>query len=178
MDFRRRISWIRVALGVVLAIGVPLTAGAQNPNPGGPVIEPYTPAANAKDLKAVLFHWMWGMGMLKGHDERDMVASLEYQGRGTIQVDGQPCTLTKYRASTNYQTFSQRIQYTCTRPNNQTYSNIEVVCGLYARNEDTPGAGVGPRKGKATPVPASVQERLIRIWARPQRAPKAEVIGS
>ena len=29
MDFRRRMSWIRVALGVVLAIGGPLTAGAQ-----------------------------------------------------------------------------------------------------------------------------------------------------
>ena len=33
-----------------------------------------------------------------------MVASLEYQGTGTIQVNGQPCTLTKYRVSTNYQT--------------------------------------------------------------------------
>ena len=40
---------------------------------------------------------MWHQGMLKGHDERDMVATLEYQGKGgTIQVDGQPCTLTKY----------------------------------------------------------------------------------
>ena len=140
--------------------------------------EPYTPAADAKDLKAVLFNWMWDMGMLKGHDERDMVASLEYQGKGTIQVDGQPCTLTKYRASTNYQTFSQRIQYTCTRPNGQTYSNIEVVSGLYAWNEDTPGAEIGPTKGKATPMPAAVQERLIRIWASPQGAPKAAVAGT
>ncbi len=99
------------------------------------------------------------MGMLEGHDERDMVASLEYQGKGMIQVDGQPCTLTKYRASTNYQTFSQRIQYACTRPNGQTYSNIEVVSGLYAWNEDVPGAEIGPKKGsKATPMPAAVQE--------------------
>ena len=29
MDFRRKMSWIGVALGVVLAIGGPLTAGAQ-----------------------------------------------------------------------------------------------------------------------------------------------------
>ena len=118
------------------------------------------------------------MGMLKGHDERDMVASLEYQGKGTIQVDGQPCTLTKYRASTNYQTFSQRIQYTCTRANGQTYSNIEVVSGLYAWNEDTPGAEIGPTKGKATPMPATVQERLIRIWASPQGAAKAALAGT
>jgi hypothetical protein len=164
-----------VALGIVLAIGVPLTAGAQGP---GRVAEPYTPAKDAKDLKAVLFNWMWGTGILKGHDERDMVASLEYQGKGTIQVDGQPCTLTKFRASTNYQTFSQRIQYACTRSNGQTYSNGEVVSGLYAWNEDTPGAEIGPTKGKATPMPATAQERLIRIWASPQGAPKAAVAGT
>src|SRR5882762_10336659 len=157
MDFRRRISWIGVALGIVLAIGGPLaatTAGAQGP--GGAVADPYTPAPNAKDLKAVLFHWMWGTGMLKGHDERDMIASLEYQGKGTMQVAGQPCTVTKFRAITNYQTFSKRIQYTCTRANGQTSSNIEVVSGLYAWNEDTLGAEIGPAKGKATPMPATV----------------------
>jgi len=171
-------SWRTVALGVVLAIGGPMTAGAQNPNPQAGTAEPYTPAKDAKDLKAVLFNWMWHTGMLKGHDERDMVASLEYQGKGTVQVDGQPCTLTKYRASTNYQTFSQRIQYTCTRANGQTYSNIEVVSGLYAWNEDKPGAEIGQTKGKATPMPAAAQERLIRIWASPQGAAKAAVAGT
>jgi hypothetical protein len=177
MDFRRRSSWIGVALVVAFAIGAPLAAGAQAP-PGAATTEPYTPAPNAKDLKAVLFNWMWGMGMLKGHDERDMVASLEYQGKGTIQVDGQPCTLTKFRASTNYQTLSQRIQYACTRPNGQTYSNIEVVSGLYAWNEDVAGAEIGATKGKVTPVANAVQERLIRIWASPQGAPKAAVAGT
>src|SRR2546425_1426182 len=174
MGFRRRISWI--AFGVVLAIGGPLTAGAQSPP--GAVAEPYTPAPNAKDLKAVLFHWMWGTGMVKGHDERDMVATLEYQGKGTIQVDGQPCTLTKYRASTNYQTFSQRTQYACTRANGQTASNIEVVSGLYAWNEDVAGAEIGPTKGKATPMANAAQDRLIRMWASPQGAPKAAVMGA
>jgi len=177
MDFGRRISWATVALAVVLAIGMPLTTGAQTP-PGAATTEPYTPAKDAKDLKAVLFNWMWHMGMLKGHDERDMVATLEYQGTGTIQVDGQPCTLTKFRASTNYQTFSQRIQYTCTRANGQKYSNIEVVSGLYAWNEDTPGVEIGPQKGKATPMPATVQDRLIRIWASPQGAAKAALAGT
>jgi hypothetical protein len=168
-------SWVGVALAVVLATGVPLTASAQGRRAG---TEPYTPAADATDLKAVLFNWMWGMGMLKGHDERDMVASLEYQGKGTMQVGGQPCTLTMYRASTNYQTFSQRIQYACTRPNGQTYSNVEVVSGLYAWNEDTPGAEIGPTRGKATPMAATVQERLIRLWASPQGAPKAALAGT
>src|SRR5262245_33439380 len=193
MDFIHRVSWIRVALGIVLAIGLPGTAGAQAPSVGaggtggqaggsggrgGGVPEPYTPANNAKDLRAVLYNWERNMGMLKGHDERDMVAMLEYQGKGTIQVDGQPCTLTKYRASTNYQTLSQRIQYSCTRANGQTYSNIEVVSGLYAWDEDKPGAEIGPTKGKVTPKPETVQERLIRLWASPQGAPKAAVAGT
>ena len=140
---------------------------------------PYTPAAGAKDLRAVLFNWMWHQGMLKGADERDMVATLEYQAKGgTIQVDGQPCTLSKLRESTNYQTFSQRIDYTCTRPNKQTVSNIEVVSWQYAWNEDTRGAEIGGTKGKAAAMPATVQERLIRIWASPQGAAKSALAGT
>src|SRR4249920_775305 len=121
MDFRRT-SWITVALVVALAIGAGTATAAQAPpagqgaqgrgagtagapaaaqapgRGGGPNAgAPYTPAAGAKDLRAVLFNWMWHQGMLKGTDERDMVATLEYQARGgTIQVDGQPCRLTKF----------------------------------------------------------------------------------
>ena len=171
----QRIGWLQAALAMTLAIGAPLTAQAQG---RGGVAEPYTPATDAKDLKSVLFRWMWAEGILKGHDERDMVASLEYQGKGTINVDGQPCSLTKLRASTNYQSYSQRISYTCTRANGQAYSNIEVVSGLYAWNEDMAGAEIGGAKGKATPMPAAVQERLIRFWAGPQAAPKAAVAGA
>jgi hypothetical protein len=122
---------------------------------------------------------MWHQGMLKGTDERDMVATLEYQAKGgTIQVDGQPCTLSKFRASTNYQTLSQRINYTCTRANKQTYSNIEVVSWQYAWNEDTPGGEIAGTKGKVAAMPAAVQERLIRIWASPQGAPKSALAGT
>ena len=146
-----------------------------DPNAGAP----YTPAAGAKDLRSVLFNWMWHQGMLKGTDERDVVAMLEYQAKGgTIQVDGQPCTLSKFRESTNFQTFSQRIQYTCTRPNKQTVSNVEVVSWQYAWNEDTPGAEIGGHKGKAVAMPAAVQERLIRLWASPQGAPKSALAGT
>ena len=173
------------AFALVLTIGVASTPGAQqapagagrssDPNAGAP----YTPAAGAKDLRAVLFNWMWHQGMLKGTDERDMVGMLEYQAKvGTIQVDGQPCTLTKFRASTNYQTLSQRINYTCTRANKQSYSNIEVVSWQYAWNEDTPGAEVAGTKGKVAAMPAAVQERLIRIWASPQGAPKSALAGT
>src|ERR1700683_5170 len=174
MSFRRRMIWATVA--IVFMIGGPFRAGAQRGRGGN--AEPYTPSGEAKDLKAVLCRWMGAMGMLKGHDERDMVATLEYQGKGTIQVDGQPCTLTRYRASTNYQTFSQRINYACTKANGETYSNIEVVSGLYAWNEDTPGAQIDGTKGKTTPMPGTAEERLVRFWASPQGAPKAAVAGT
>ena len=194
MKFGRRSRWTPAAFALVLAIGVASTPGAQQaPAPaqgqgGGQAPAggqgrgggaPYTPAAGAKDLRATIFNWMWHQGMLKGTDERDMVATLEYHSTvGTIQVDGQPCTLSKLRASTNYQTFSQRIQYTCTRPNKQTYSNIEVVSWHYAWNEDTPGAEIGGTKGKVAAMPATVQERLIRIWASPQGAAKSALAGT
>jgi hypothetical protein len=198
MQLRNR--WTVAVLALVLAIAVasttraqqapaagqapqaPAGAGAQGRGGGGQGRgggAPYTPAVGAKDLRAVLFNWMWHQGMLKGADERDMVATLEYQAKGgTIQVDGQPCTLSKFRESTNYQTFSQRIQYTCTRPNKQTVSNIEVVSWHYAWNEDAVGAEIAGTKGKVAAMPAVVQERLVRIWANPQGAAKAALAGT
>ena len=44
------------------------------------------------------------MGMLRSSEEYDLIMSLEYQGNGTVQVDGQPCTVTTYRTSISYQT--------------------------------------------------------------------------
>src|SRR4030095_7174170 len=145
--------------------GAQAPVGAQAPGGGqgrGGFKEPpppYRPAAGAKDLRSVLFNWTWYMGMLRGVDEHELIVSLEYQGKGTIQVDGQPCTLTKYRVSTSYQTPGQRVQYTCTRPNGQTYSGIEVVSGQYAWNEDIAGAEISSVKGKATPVTGAVEAR-------------------
>jgi hypothetical protein len=149
-------------------------AGGRGRRGGGPE---YTPAAGAKDLKAVLFNWAWYMGMLRSSEERDLIMSLEYQGKGTIQVDGQPCNVTKYRTSISYQTSGERIQYTGTRPNGQACSNVEVLSGAYAWNEDTPGAELVPGKGKATPMPATVEERMIRLWASPQGAFKGAMAG-
>src|SRR5262245_29555004 len=205
MSFRRN-GWTTVALAVAVAVSAASTGSAQQApavgndgrgrgaeqgqGPGGApgrgrnnapnAGAPYTPAPGAKDLRSVLFNWMWYEGMLKGTDERDMIATLEYQAKpgGVIQVGGQPCTLTKYRASTNYQTLSQRINYTCTRANGQAYSNIEVVSWQYAWDEDTPGAEIAGTKGKVTPMPAAVQERLIRLWASPQGAPKSALAGT
>jgi len=137
----------------------------------------YTPAPGAKDLKAVLFNWFWYMGMLRGPQEIDAVATLEHKANGTVAIDGQPCTLTAYRVSTNYQVPGQRIQYTCTRANGQEYKAIEVVNGQYAWDEDIVGAELVAGRGKATARPTALAERLIRLWAGPQGAPKAAAAG-
>ena len=200
MAVLRKIFGTSIAIAVALAVTEPSSAFAQAGSaapsaPGGPGAGAagggraggrggrgggaplYTPAPGAKDLKAVLFNWAWYMGMLRSSEERDLMMSLEYLGKGTIQVDGQPCDVSKYRTSISYQTSGERIQYTGTRPNGQSCSNIEVLSGAYAWNEDIPGAELDPGKGKATPMPATVEERMIRLWASPQGAFKGAMAG-
>jgi hypothetical protein len=140
---------------------------------------PFTPTPGAKDLKSVLFNWTWHMGMLRSGAESELVKTLDYHAAsGTIQVDGQPCTLTKYRVQANYQVPGWRTQIECVRANKQKYSNVETVSGTFAWDEDIPGAELVPGKGKATPKPAALEERLIRLWASPQGAPKAAIAGA
>jgi hypothetical protein len=168
---RRRVI-IAAVVTLVVALGQGLVT-AQQPAPTGR----YTPPPGAKDLKAVLFNWFWHMGMLRGPGEVEAVATLEHKASGTVQVAGQPCKLTAYRVSTNYQAPGQRIQYTCTRANGQEYKTIEVVSGQFAWDEDIVGAELVPGKGKATANAAALPERLIRLWASPQGAPKAAAAG-
>jgi hypothetical protein len=179
MAVLRKIFGTSVAIAVALTVSAPSSALAQGGGGrggrGGEKL--YTPAPGAKDLKAVLFNWAWYMGMLRSSEERDLMMTLEYQGKGTIQVGGQPCNVTKYRTSISYQTSGERIQYTGTQPNGQACSNVEVLSGAYAWNEDIPGAELVPGKGKATPMPATVEERMIRLWASPQGAFKGAMAG-
>ena len=168
---------LKTFIPVLVVFILATSAAAQQLTTGGPR-RGYTPEPGARDLKAVLFNWTWHMGMLRGAQEIEAVATLEHQATGVMQVDGQPCTLSKYRVSTNYQVGGQRIQYTCARPNGQQYSNIEVVSGQFAWNEDIVGAEIVPGKGKATPMPGALAERLIRLWASPQGAPKAAIAGA
>src|SRR5688572_12103304 len=139
----------------------------------------FTPATGAKDMKSVLFNWAWHMGMLRSGNESELVKTLDYHAEGgTIQVDGQPCTLTKYRVQANYQVPGYREQYECTRANGQKVSNVQTVSGTYAWDEDMPGAELVPGKGKATPRQAALEERLIRLWASPHGALKAAIAGA
>src|SRR5262245_27338531 len=198
MASRERLLCTTLALGIALTLAAPPTASAQAPQGAGPAGAPpagaqrgvgggrggrgggaqnYTPAADARDLRAVLFNWGWHLGMLRSDQELDLIASLEYQGKGTVQVNGQPCNVTKYRTSINYQTSGERIQITGTRPNGQGVSTIEVLSGAYAWNEDIAGAELIKGKGKATPMAAATRERMIRLWAGPQGALKSALGG-
>jgi hypothetical protein len=178
-----------LAAGLALAIGISLSASAQF---GGPQTPPYTPEEGAKDLKSVLVNWPWHMGMLRGIEEHELIVSLEYRAEGTIDVDGRACQITPfkegeregelgtsgYRISASYQQPGYRTRIECTLPNGRTYSNIEVASGGYAWDEDIPGAGLVAGEGTATPKPNALDERLIRLWASPQGAPKAALAGA
>src|SRR5207249_4905916 len=142
--------------------------GGQGPGaPGrGGRATAFTPPAGAKDLKSVLYNWTWHMGMLRSGAESELIKTLDYHAEGgTIQVNGQPCALTKGRIQVNYQIPGYRAQIECTLPNRQTYKNVETMSGDYAWDEDIPGAEIVPGMGKATPRPEALEERRIRLWA-------------
>ena len=192
MASRKRMICRRVAIVATLMISLPslssaqvtirsvataTAAGDQTPRRAEAAPE-YTPATGATDLKSVLFNWAWYTGMLRSTEERDLLMTLVYEGKGTIQVDGQPCNVAKYRADITYRASGERIRITGTRPNGQSCSNVEVLSGAYAWNENTQGAELVPGQGKATPMPATVEERMIRLWANPQGAWKAAMAGT
>jgi hypothetical protein len=145
----------------------------------GAAAGPFTPTPGAKDLKTVLFNWTWHMGMLRSGAESELVKTLDYHAAGgTVQVNGQPCTLTKYRIQANYQVPGWRTQIECTFKNKQTYKNVETLSGEFAWDEDMPGAELVAGKGKATPRPETLVERRIRLWASPHGAVKAAIAGA
>src|SRR5690606_15447403 len=124
---------------------------------------PFTPEPGARDLKTVLFNWTWHMGMLRSGNESELVKTLYYEADGgTIQVNGQPCTVTRVRIYANYQIPGYRTPIECTLPNGQTYSNVEVLSASYAWDEDIPGAELVPGEGTVTPRPNTWAERWIR----------------
>jgi hypothetical protein len=119
------------------------------------------------------------MGMLRSGSESELIKTLHYVGAGgTIQVNGQPCTLTKYQMNANYQLPGYRVQIACTRANKTTYSVVENLNGGYSWDDDILGAELVDGKGKSTPRPDLYEERLIRLWASPHGAPKAAIAAA
>jgi hypothetical protein len=199
MSSRKQLMWTCVALVATLMLSMPSLSSAQAGQGAGPAgatpaqggggggggggrgrgaVQLYTPAPGTKDLKSVLFNWGWYMGMLRSSEEYDVLMTLDYQGKGTMQIGGQPCNVTMYRSDISYRVSGERIRITGTRPNGQSCNTIEVVSGAYAWNEDIQGAELVPGQGKATPMAAAVEERAIRLWSGPQGAFKAAFAGT
>lgn len=146
------------ALPILAALiaGTPASVHAQGVKP--------TPATG--ELKTVLYNWANSMGMLRGIQEIDAITTLLYWGTGTINVGGQPCRLTDYRGSLNYQETGMRVEIACTRADGKPHKEIQVVAGKFAWNEEKPGIGPAPSM-------AALNERLIQYWSSPQGAVKA-----
>ena len=152
---------------------IPLGAqGAQKPAAATPAPPP------GGDVKTVLHDWANHMGMLRELAEHDLIATLEYLGTGTINTGGQPCQMTKYRVTINYQMTGMRAEIACTGAGGQKHEEIQVVGGQHAWNEvGMPGGGLVPGKGSAAPAMEAYNERAIRLWSGPQGAVKAAVMG-
>src|ERR1700737_2337490 len=151
---------IKGAIGVLTVVLVQFAVSTQNPAvaqtddfkwsasnfpwSGTNKVPPSVPdAIAAGDVNAVLFNWMWYLGMIRGTNERDSVAMFElWKSTGTIRLGEQPCKLTNYRLDINYQVSGLRARYACKLPNGQVRSAIEVVSGQYAWDEDMLGAGL------------------------------------
>src|SRR5262249_21084549 len=156
-------GWVRSFIVILIAALSAQFVFAQRTAP-----PPTSKAAAAGDRKSVIFNWMWYTGMLRGVQKVDAVATLELQATGMIQLQDQPCKLTNYRASINYQVSGMRVQYTCALPNGQSRKAIEVVSGGFAWDEDIVGAGLVPGRGSPSPNRAALNERLVRLWSSPQ----------
>ena len=194
MSIRRSVATGAIAAVVGLSCALPVAAqgqgrgGAQAQGGGrgggrgggfGGGAPPFTPEPDAKDMKAVLYNWTWHLGMLRGQNEPELIGTLKYDGEGTVQIDGQPCTLTKYHVDANYQIPGARTEIECKRSNGSTYKNVETFAGRYVWDEDRPGAELVPGEGKATSKnAAALEERMIRLWANPHGAAKAAIAAA
>jgi hypothetical protein len=151
------------AIVALLALAV-LTTYAQAPQGGrgGQRQAPSTTATPGSDPKKVIETMQDNLGMLRGMQRNDSVNRIELWGEnGSRQIGGRNVTLTKWKISLNYTMSGMRFDYT-----HDGQRTIEVVSDKFAWNEDTPG-------GKATPMPAALQERQVQLVLTPVGMAKA-----
>jgi hypothetical protein len=152
------------AIVAFLALAV-LTTYAQAPQAGrgGQRQAPSTSATPSNDAKKVIETMQDNLGMLRGMQRNDAVNRIELWGTtGTKLVGGRAASLTTWKISLNFTMNGMRFDYT---PQGGQRT-IEVVSDKYAWNEDTPG-------GKATPMPAALQDRQVQLILTPIGMAKA-----
>lgn len=118
--------------------------------------------APGTDPKKVIFEIQDALGMLRGNNQVDAAARVEYWGTtGSMTTQGRTSNLTNFKVSINYETPGMRFDFT-----RDGRREIQVVAGKFAWNEDTPG-------GKAVPMPGAAGERLLQLWLTPLGLGKA-----
>ena len=101
--------------------------------------------------------------MLRGMQRNDSVNRIELWGTsGTKVVGGRAVPLSNWKVSLNFTMNAMRFDYT---PQGGQRT-IEVVSDKFAWNEDTPG-------GKATAMPAALQDRQVQLVLTPIGMAKA-----
>jgi len=142
-----------------------LTTYAQAPQGGrgGQRQAPSTSATPTTDVKKVIETMQDNLGMLRGMQRNDSINRIEMWGtNGTKAVNGRPVTLSTWKVSLNFTMNGMRFDYT---PQGGQRT-IEVVSDKFAWNEETPG-------GKATPMPAALQDRQVQLILTPIGMAKA-----
>lgn len=152
------------AIVALLALAV-LTTYAQAPQGGrgGQRQAPSTSATPTTDVKKVIETMQDNLGMLRGMQRNDAINRIEMWGTsGSRAINGRAVTLSAWKISLNFTMNAMRFDYT---PQGGQRT-IEVVSDKFAWNEETPG-------GKATPMPATLQERQVQLILTPIGMAKA-----
>ena len=144
--------------------GVPQGGGAPQGGRGaGQRQAPSTTATPTTDSKKVIETMQDNLGMLRGMQRNDSINRIEVWGiNGTRAMNGSPVTLATWKISLNFTMNGMRFDYT---PQGGQRV-IEVVSDKFAWNEETPG-------GKATPMPAALQDRQVQLVLTPIGMAKA-----
>jgi glyoxylase-like metal-dependent hydrolase (beta-lactamase superfamily II) len=143
------------------------------------------PCARAQDAQAVIKTAEYALGMIRGPQRIDAVATLEYWGTGSTYAFGQayhpgsawPAFKVTYHASLSYAVPAMRVDVMRSNPDGLVQGGgglplaapqrqIQVVSGRFAWNESVPGAGFIPGS-TATPVPDALNDRMLQLWTTP-----------
>jgi hypothetical protein len=118
------------------------------------------------DPTKVLFELQDGLGLLRGLEQSDSVARVEYWGTtGTMTVEGKAAKLSSFKVSLNYDVPGMRFDFT-----RDGKRQIQVVADTHAWDEETPG-------GPAAPMPAQAAERRLQLFLTPIGVAKAAALA-
>ena len=153
-----------LALAVLTAYaGAPQGGGgAPQGGRGGQRQAPSTTATPSTDPKKVIETMQDNLGMLRGMQRNDSINRIELWGTsGSRVVNGRNVTLSAWKIGLNFTMNGMRFDYTA-----DGQRTIEVVSDKFAWNEETPG-------GKATAMPAALQDRQVQLVLTPIGMAKA-----